>query len=109
VYAICLKISAKEIKRRLGGRRSCKCGATYHTIFNPSKKDSVCDACKQKLFIRADDNLNVIKERIKIFEKELQVLEKYWSKKKALITINGERVIEDVEKDIEQNLKKLGL
>ena len=51
-----LDCSEKTVLQRLGGRRNCsKCGAIFHVINMPPKKDGVCDKCSGKLFQRADD------------------------------------------------------
>ena len=44
------------IVTRMAGRRTCPgCGATYHVVANPPKKEGICDVCGAELTIRADD------------------------------------------------------
>ena len=107
IYAIYVRIDSQEIKRRLGGRRSCECGSTYHIEFNTPKKTGVCDSCEKKLFTRADDNSRVISERIKIFQTEFGPIMSYWKKKNILIEINGEQDIKVVSADIENELRDI--
>lgn len=107
IYALYINIGSKEIIRRLGGRRSCSCGATYHVEFNAPKVNDVCDNCGKGLFVRADDNRSVIKERIKIFDDEFKPIVNYWRGRDALIEIDGERDIGVIEKDIDDKLRDL--
>lgn len=104
--AILIGVSDKEVKERLGGRRMCACGATYHFKYSSPKKKGVCDICGKKLYIREDDKPKVISERLKIYYKEMAPVLKYWEDAGCLIKINGEQNIKKVRGDIIQNLKK---
>lgn len=104
-YAIEIWISDEEAKSRIGGRRSCSCGAVYHLKYNPPKKDEVCDLCGQPLFIRNDDRPEAIEERLKIYHNQSETLLSYWRQAGRLIKINGEQNIEKVHKDIIKGLK----
>ena len=106
VLAILVDVSDREVKSRLGGRRVCGCGATYHIKFNPPKKKGICDLCDSKLYIRDDDKPSVIASRLKIYHKEVAPILDYWNKNDKLIKINGEQSIEKVQKDIIKELKK---
>jgi adenylate kinase len=105
VLAILVDVSDKEVKSRLGGRRVCNCGATYHIKFNPPKKKGVCDSCGSKLFIRDDDRPSVITNRLKIYHRETDPILDYWEKNDKLIGINGEQSIKKVQQDIIKRLK----
>lgn len=109
VFAIFVEVGDKEIKSRLGGRRVCGCGATYHLKYNPPKKKEICDICGNKLIIRKDDKPGVIKDRLKVYHKEIKAILKYWEKEKKLIKVNGEQEIKDVYRDIKKELKKIKL
>ncbi|MCC8106633.1 MAG: adenylate kinase, partial [Clostridiales bacterium] len=55
-FAINVDVPDENIVRRMSGRRAClKCGATYHTVYNPSKKGDVCEVCGETLVLRDDD------------------------------------------------------
>ncbi|MCX6800111.1 MAG: nucleoside monophosphate kinase [Candidatus Falkowbacteria bacterium] len=105
ILAIFIDLSVAEVKRRLGGRRCCTCGEIYHVEFNPPKKDSLCDQCGKKLFIREDDNYSVIIERLKIYHKEFHPILNYWKDKDQLIKIDGDQSIKKVHQDIVKSLK----
>lgn len=106
VIAILIDVSDKEVKSRLGGRRVCDCGASYHIKFNPPKKKSVCDLCGSRLTTRTDDKQSVIIDRLKLYRRKIYPLLKYWEKENKLIKINGEQAIRQVQKDIIKALEK---
>ncbi len=106
VLAILVDVSDKEVKSRLGGRRVCSCGETYHIKFNPPKKKGVCDLCGSKLLIRDDDKPSVINNRLKIYHKEIDPILRYWKKSGKLVKINGEQSIEKVQGDVVRGLNK---
>ena len=52
-----LKVEKEALIKRLTGRRVCKdCGASYHIVNIPPKKEGVCDICGGELIQRKDDN-----------------------------------------------------
>jgi adenylate kinase len=60
-----------EIVRRLSGRRTCpKCGSVFHIDSRPPASPGVCDACGSALGQRPDDEEEVIRERLRVFEAE---------------------------------------
>lgn len=105
IFAVLINASAKEIRRRLGGRRVCICGASYHMEFNPPKRKNVCDLCGKKIYRRDDDKPAVISARIKLYERENAPLINYWRRQGKLIEINGERSIKKVQREILIKLK----
>ena len=59
------------IIERLSTRRICKnCGAVYNIRFLKPKVDMVCDKCGGSLYQRSDDNPEVIKKRIEVYEEQ---------------------------------------
>lgn len=100
VYALFIDVSDKEVQHRLGDRRSCNCGATYHLRYNPPKNDEICDECASKLIIRDDDKPEVISARLNVYYENINPILKDLEKKGKLIKINGEQSIEDVHEEI---------
>lgn len=98
-------ISEKESMRRLSGRRVCQCGQTYHLIFNPPKKEEVCNFCNAKLFQREDDTEEKIKYRFRIYQQKISHLIDFYQKKGILIKIDGEKTIPEVFEEILNKLK----
>ncbi len=109
LFGIILDVSDKEVKQRLGGRRSCSCGAVYHLKYNPPRKDEVCDLCGRKLIVRTDDKPKAIAVRLKVFHHQVEPILDYFRKNSKLITINGEQSIAKIHREIVIKIKKLKL
>lgn len=66
-----LDVPRKTLLQRLTGRRVCKvCGAVYHVINMPPKKEGVCDADGGELYQRADDSEETILNRLAVYERQ---------------------------------------
>lgn len=105
IFAILVNVSDSEVKKRLGGRRVCVCGANYHIKFNPPRKNGICDICGAKLKIRNDDKPAVINKRLKVYHKEINSIIEYWRKNGRLAEINGAQEIKKVQEDILRRIK----
>ena len=84
---ISIEIKESELIERLSHRRTCRhCGTVYNTLFEKQrpKEEGVCDRCGGELVQRNDENPEVIKERLRIFNENNEPLEKYYSKKGLL-------------------------
>ncbi|MDR1952653.1 MAG: adenylate kinase [Elusimicrobiota bacterium] len=82
-------IDNDEAVRRISGRRMCECGASFHVDFLPPKVKDLCDYCKKKLFQRADDKEEVVKERLKVYDAQTKPLIDYYTKAGLLVDIDG--------------------
>lgn len=61
-----------EIIRRISSRLVCenkKCQEVYSTLVKNPKKEGFCDLCASALLRRADDELEVVRERLRGFAK----------------------------------------
>ena len=93
----------KTIMDRLSGRRICKkCGAIYHLINIKPKVEGICDKCSGELYQRSDEKPNVIKKRLKEYNKKTKPLIDYYKKKGLLANINANFSIGEVDKIISQ-------
>ena len=108
VRAIHIDVGNKEILYRMGGRRVCDCGDTYHLKFNPPKKKGICDECGKKLYIRDDDRPIVVKKRLKSFYKDTDPIIDFYKKEGKLIVINGEQSIKKVHSDLMKKISAIG-
>jgi adenylate kinase len=102
VLNIC--VDDDELINRLSGRRMCKCGASYHIIFNPPAQEDVCNACKGKLYQREDDKPETIRNRLNVYKKQTQPLINYYVNKKILKAIDGSKDILQIFEEIKEVL-----
>lgn len=105
-YVLYINVDEKKLLERLSGRRICSnCGATYHIVFNPPKKEGICDKCGGELFQRDDDHKETVKNRLDVNKKQLEPLLDFYRERGILHTINGDREIDEVFADISRLLK----
>ena len=72
------------IIERLSTRRICRnCGAVYNIRYLKPKVEGVCDKCGGPLYQRPDDNPEVIKNRLEVYEKQTSPLVQYYKEKKV--------------------------
>lgn len=102
------------IIERLSSRRICKnCGNVYNIRFLKPKVEGVCDKCGGELYQRSDDNAEVIKNRLKVYQEQTSPLLSYYKEKKVPTIVSKTTEVDTppeplVEKMVEE-LKKLKL
>lgn len=101
-----ISVPAEDLIERAVGRRICKkCGATYHTKFNPPKKEGICDVCGSELFQRADDTAETMKNRLSVYEASTKPLIDYYKAADVYTEVDGRQPIEKVTQDLIEVLK----
>jgi adenylate kinase len=99
--AINIKVVNEEIIERLSNRRICpKCGDNYNLVSNPPKVEGKCDKCSAELIQRYDDNPNVIRERLKVYDEQTKPLIEYYSGQGKLSGVNGSQTPQEVFNEI---------
>lgn len=86
-----LDSSEEVIIQRLSGRLVCsKCGANFHKINMPPKKEGICDKCGSALYQRSDDKVETIKKRLEVYKKETSDLIEYYQGKNKLHRLDAD-------------------
>ncbi len=63
-----LLVDEEELVRRLTGRRICRvCQTPFHVMFNPPKREGVCDKCGGELYQRDDDSEETVRNRLEVY------------------------------------------
>ena len=89
-YAINVDIPDEHIVNRMSGRRACVgCGATYHMVYAPTKKEGVCDVCGAELILRDDDKPETVQKRLSVYHEQTQPLIDYYKGKGILRDVDG--------------------
>lgn len=100
-----IDVEKDALVKRITGRRVCKsCGASYHVVNIPPKKDGVCDLCSGELIQRADDTEETVLNRIDVYNKQTKPLVDYYDKAGVIINIDGNKDLDDVLADIVEGL-----
>lgn len=106
-YVIDIHVPDSEIIKRMSGRRVCPvCGMSYHTHYNPTKKEGVCDNCGSAVVQREDDREETVIKRLKTYHEQTEPLIEYYKQKGQLLVVEGQERIEDTAKEV---LKTLGV
>ena len=96
-YAINVDVPDENIVNRMSGRRAClSCGATYHIVSIPPKKEGICDVCGSKLVLRDDDKPETVQNRLKVYHDQTQPLINFYEKKGVLRSVDGTLPMEEV-------------
>ncbi|GAX03855.1 adenylate kinase [Secundilactobacillus pentosiphilus] len=104
-----IHVEPNVLIERLSGRYICRtCGATYHKIYNPTKVPGTCDVCGgHDFYQREDDKPETVKNRLDVNMKSNTPLVDFYQKKNLLHTVDGDRDIDVVYKDIKAILSQL--
>ena len=85
-----IEVEKEELITRLTGRRVCKaCGASYHVVNIPPKKEGICDSCGGELFQRADDTVETVNNRIEVYNEQTMPLVDYYKNADKLAVVDG--------------------
>lgn len=102
-----VKVSDRESIWRNTRRKICKICDNPVPYTSQTKDLKICPRqnCAGQLIVRKDDNLSIIKRRLKIFTKQTKPVIDYFKKQKLLTEINGQQSIENVFMDILKTIK----
>jgi adenylate kinase len=102
-----LKVPQDILVKRLAARRVCPdCGASYHLEFKPPKSAGFCDFDGAALYQRGDDNEEVIRNRLVVYDNLTSPLITHYNEKSMTTMINGLQNIDKVLRDIKPILDK---
>jgi adenylate kinase len=83
--------------RRLATRRICKkCGANASVSWA-----STCEKCGGRLVARVDDGVEIVRERLKVYQRQSQPLVDYYSTRGTFRTIDGNQPPDVVTAEVE--------
>ena len=103
---VALEVPDEKIVERMGGRRVCEnCGASYHIVNIPPKKEGVCDVCGGALKQRKDDDPETVRDRLAVYHNETEPLKGFYEARGILKTVDDYPTVEETTQAI---LKVLG-
>ena len=101
-HVVSVEVPSSELLGRLTGRRTCRaCGAGFHVMFDPPKKEGVCDKCSGELYQRSDDNEATVQSRLTTYENQTKPLIDYYTNQGKLRRIDGVGKMDDILKRIQ--------
>ncbi len=103
-----LNVPGSVIIRRLSARLQCKsCGAIYNEITMKPKVSGKCDKCGGELFRRADDQPEVIQERLRVYKEASSPVVDFYRAKNLLKDIKNDDPNADPEQIVNQILRAI--
>jgi len=102
---IYIKVTKDVLEKRITGRRICEdCKAIYNINDEFSKPlvESVCDVCGGRLYQRSDDNVEAFENRYELYIDKTKPILDHYKLQNILYTVDGNKSIEEVFKDIEK-------
>lgn len=92
-----LQVDCGKLLERIAGRRSCPtCGRIYNLYLQPPKVEGICDVEGATLICRPDDREDVVKERLKTYERQTLPLVDYYKSRGRLVVVDGDQAVEEV-------------
>ncbi len=101
--AINIDVPFETIIDRLGGRRVCVCGETYHVSMLGG--ENTCKRCGKELFIRDDDKPETVKNRLRVYSEQTQPLIDYYRSQNKVVDIKANGTKEEIFADIKKVLE----
>ena len=90
-------VPEQELVRRLDGRRICgRCGT------NAEAGKPVCGKCGGELVVRADDDGQVVLERLKVYERATRPVLDFYRGRPTFRVVNGAQAQEHVARDVDR-------
>ena len=100
---ILLNLDDDIIVKRMSGRRIHPAsGRVYHIEYNPPIKSDKDDITGENLIIRADDQEETVRNRLKVYRNQTAPLIDYYLKKSILQKINADGTIDEIKDNITQ-------
>jgi adenylate kinase len=96
-------VPEETLVRRLAARRICsRCGASP-----PVEWTAACGKCGGALVARTDDGAEIVRERLKVHERQTKPLVEYYSSRPTFRPINGDQPPDVVTAEVEAALAQV--
>ena len=106
-HVVSIEVDDSAIESRMTGRRVCpKCGASYHIVNIPPKKEGVCDVCGGALKQRKDDDPETVRDRLEVYHRETEPLKGFYEARGILKTVEDQSTVDGTTQAI---LRALGV
>ena len=103
VAAVNIAVDQDRIITRLSGRRFCPdCGTIYNISFSPPAKEGICDKCGIALSRRKDDYEDVIRERLRVYDKKTQPVVDFYKTSGSYFEVDGNQTPDEVFSEVKE-------
>lgn len=98
-------VANDELVKRLTSRRQCaKCKEVFNLISRAPKKENVCDNCGNALMQRPDDQEDVIRKRLDVYERQTAPVIDHYKNQAGYVRVDGKQDIDVVFNELENAL-----
>jgi len=95
--AILLDVSDDEVVRRLSGRFYCpSCNAGYNYPAQMPEQEGICDNDGSRLLRRPDDEEDVVRNRLEVYENQTEPIVDFYRKESILAVVKGEGDLDSI-------------
>ena len=101
-HVVCFEISTECIVARLADRMICtQCETVYSRRLRPPRREGVCDRCGSRVGKRRDDDADIVRRRMAVYEEQTEPLVTYFETVNLLCRLDAsqppDRVLSDME------------
>jgi adenylate kinase len=102
---IILDVSDEAVINRLGKRRICEdCSESFNLDTCPPEVPETCDRCGGRLIQREDDQPDTVRRRLEVYHRETEPLRAYYDERHQLRSVDGNRGVEAIRRDVSEIL-----
>lgn len=92
-----IEVDVDTVIRRLLSRKVCSsCGTVYNPVLHSSQEKGKCELCGGALIERADDQPEVIRQRMKVYQEQTEPVRDFYLKKSVYRKVDGSGRIQEV-------------
>ena len=104
-----LEVRGDTVLHRMLDRISCSfCGKVYNLRYKPPRVPGICDRCGHELYIRSDDKLATLQERLHVYRQETLPMVAYYERLGLVDVINGEQDMDTVFRHLQESVEAHG-
>jgi len=106
-FGISFEVEEARLLERLTARRTCsQCRRPFNLRTKPTKVEGICDDCGGPLVQRKDDQPDVIRKRLRDYQRQCGPLLEELEHRGILKRIHADRAIEAVREELSQMVEK---
>jgi adenylate kinase len=76
----------------------------YNLTYAPPRVSGICDRCGHPLYVRSDDKIATLQERLQIYRQETRPMIEYFEQRGLVSSIDGERDMDEVFTDLQESI-----
>jgi adenylate kinase len=100
-HVILLDAPMNVVLKRMFGRWVCsKCGHVYNEVSHPPKTAGMCDVCESRLVQRSDEDPEIQRNRLQVYEKQTAPVLDYYRDQKRLEEVDAQLPADVVTKEL---------